>query len=293
MLAASPAVSTGRRSCASAAGSRSTSARGRVAARRGRLRHRDAASATLHADYVPPGEVADARLAERYPLALITPKTHLFLNSTFANQAPPALGPAGARGGSCTPTTRGARGIADGARVRVFNDRGDFRCPARVSDDARPGVLVAPMGWWNARLRGRAQRPGHHLAGAHRAGPRADLQRQPRGGRGAGQPDAARTPPWRPGCGPPPRPAAARGMRPLPHRAQHGRRRRPAGRRRDPRRQHVRPGAQRFHGGLGHGRRDLITAGSARSSVIATPVVAELAAQQVGDHLASTARRAR
>ena len=23
-------------------------------------------------------------------------------------------------------------------------------CAARVSDDARPGVLVAPMGWWNA-----------------------------------------------------------------------------------------------------------------------------------------------
>jgi anaerobic selenocysteine-containing dehydrogenase len=31
----------------------------------------------------------------------------------------------------------------------VFNDRGDFLCLARVSDDARPGVVVAPMGWWN------------------------------------------------------------------------------------------------------------------------------------------------
>ena len=42
---------------------------------------------TLHADYLPPAEVADAQLAERFPLAMITPKTHLFLNSTFANQA--------------------------------------------------------------------------------------------------------------------------------------------------------------------------------------------------------------
>ncbi len=33
--------------------------------------------------------------------------------------------------------------------MRVFNDRGAFECTARVSDDARPGVLVAPMGWWN------------------------------------------------------------------------------------------------------------------------------------------------
>ena len=31
----------------------------------------------------------------------------------------------------------------------MFNDRGGFTCPARVSDDARRGVLVAPMGWWN------------------------------------------------------------------------------------------------------------------------------------------------
>jgi anaerobic selenocysteine-containing dehydrogenase len=104
---------------------------------------------TLHADYQPPAEVADAALAERFPLALVTPKTHLFLNSTFANQrrqhaaqpSPEVV---------VSPADAEARGIADGALVRVWNDRGSFRCPARVSDDARPGVLVAPMGWWNA-----------------------------------------------------------------------------------------------------------------------------------------------
>ena len=30
--------------------------------------------------------MADGELADRFPLALVTPKTHLFLNSTFANQ---------------------------------------------------------------------------------------------------------------------------------------------------------------------------------------------------------------
>ena len=40
----------------------------------------------LRADYVAPAEAADAALAERFPLAMVTPKTHLFLNSTFANQ---------------------------------------------------------------------------------------------------------------------------------------------------------------------------------------------------------------
>jgi anaerobic selenocysteine-containing dehydrogenase len=107
----------------------------------------------LHADYLPPAEVADAALAERFPLALITPKTHLFLNSTFANQA---------RQHSAQPSPSVvlnpgdalARGVNDGDQVRVFNDRGSFACAVRVSDDARPGVVVAPMGWWNGDYRG-------------------------------------------------------------------------------------------------------------------------------------------
>jgi anaerobic selenocysteine-containing dehydrogenase len=92
--------------------------------------------------------VADDALAERFPLALITPKTHLFLNSTFANQQrqhsaqphPEVV---------VSPRDAATRGIEDGSTVRVFNERGAFSCAARVSDDARPGVLVAPMGWWN------------------------------------------------------------------------------------------------------------------------------------------------
>ncbi len=102
----------------------------------------------LHARYEPPAEVADHALAERFPLALITPKTHLFLNSTFANQRRqhaaqprPEL--------VISPQDASPRGIEDGGQVRVFNERGAFECAARVSDDARPGVLVAPMGWWN------------------------------------------------------------------------------------------------------------------------------------------------
>ncbi len=102
----------------------------------------------LAASYEPSGEVADAPLAERFPLAMITPKTHLFLNSTFANQARQH----GAQPEPYVvvhPSDASARGLADGARARVFNDRGSFVCVAHVSDDARPGVVVAPMGWWS------------------------------------------------------------------------------------------------------------------------------------------------
>ena len=88
------------------------------------------------------------RFRERYPLALLTPKTHLFLNSTFANgrrqhaaQPEPFV--------VIHPDDATPRGIADGAVVRVGNGRGSFTCRAVVSDDARAGVPVAPMGWWN------------------------------------------------------------------------------------------------------------------------------------------------
>jgi len=40
------------------------------------------------------------------------------------------------------------RGIAEGRMVRVFNDRGSFLARARVSDAARPGVVVGLSIWW-------------------------------------------------------------------------------------------------------------------------------------------------
>jgi anaerobic selenocysteine-containing dehydrogenase len=52
------------------------------------------------------------------------------------------------------PQEAAARGLAAGDQVLVRNGRGSFQAPLRVSDDARPGVAVAPMGWWNADYAG-------------------------------------------------------------------------------------------------------------------------------------------
>jgi len=41
-----------------------------------------------------------------------------------------------------------ARGIKDGDKVRVFNDRGGFEADARITDDVNPGVVVATLGYW-------------------------------------------------------------------------------------------------------------------------------------------------
>ena len=97
--------------------------------------------------YNPPAEVGDARLAERYPLAFLSPPARHFLNSTFANLArfreferEPHL--------DLHPDDAAARDIRDGDLVRVFNDRGSYTLRARVNAKPRPGVVVAPSVWW-------------------------------------------------------------------------------------------------------------------------------------------------
>lgn len=97
--------------------------------------------------YNPPAEVADEALAARYPLAFLSPPARHFLNSTFANLArfreferEPHL--------DLHPQDAAARGIRDGDRVRVFNDRGEYFLRARVNGKPRAGVVVAPSVWW-------------------------------------------------------------------------------------------------------------------------------------------------
>jgi anaerobic selenocysteine-containing dehydrogenase len=101
------------------------------------------------AGYVPPRESRSSapELHRRYPLALISPPAHHFLNSTFSAQpvfvrreSEPRL--------TVHPDDARARGIADGQAVRCFNDRGSFLAAARVSEAARPGVVVGLSIWW-------------------------------------------------------------------------------------------------------------------------------------------------
>jgi anaerobic selenocysteine-containing dehydrogenase len=100
-------------------------------------------------DHVPNHECSESapELAARYPLAMISPPARHFLNSTFVNVASlrsiegePLL--------EIHPLDAQARGIADGTMVSVFNDRGDYRCRARVSTRARAGVVNGLGIWW-------------------------------------------------------------------------------------------------------------------------------------------------
>jgi len=101
------------------------------------------------AGYVPPreGPTSAPQLAARYPLAFISPPAHHFLNSTFSAQ-PVFVRREGEPCVTIHPDDAAARGIGEGAMVRVFNDRGAFLAKARVSDAARRGLVVGLSIWW-------------------------------------------------------------------------------------------------------------------------------------------------
>ena len=96
-------------------------------------------------DHLPNYELATP--SGRYPLAMISPPARHFLNSTFVNvqslrdiEAEPVL--------EMHPEDAAARGIVDGAVVRVFNDRGIYHCKARLNQRARAGVVNGLGVWW-------------------------------------------------------------------------------------------------------------------------------------------------
>jgi anaerobic selenocysteine-containing dehydrogenase len=100
-------------------------------------------------DHLPNHECVESApaLAARYPLQMISPPARHFLNSTFVNvkslrsiEGEPLL--------EIHPDDAAARGIADGAVVEAYNDRGVYRCKAAVSTRARPGVVNGLGIWW-------------------------------------------------------------------------------------------------------------------------------------------------
>ncbi len=100
-------------------------------------------------DYIPPTEVSgvDKDLSKRYPINLISPKPHAYLNSQYANE-PVQQRRQGEQTVVMHPKDAASRKIANGDYVRVFNDRGAFEGKAELSDDVAEGLAVANLGYW-------------------------------------------------------------------------------------------------------------------------------------------------
>ena len=78
------------------------------------------------------------------PLILITPASDERITSTFgglpaSDETPPL---------EMHPDDARARGLADGTRVRVWNDLGEVHLPLKITDSIRPGVVCSLKGAW-------------------------------------------------------------------------------------------------------------------------------------------------
>jgi len=98
--------------------------------------------------YEPPIEsrLGLPELRARFPLELVSAKSHDSMNSTFGNEL-------SAEAQTATlflhDEDARTRGIGNGDRVRVFNHRGSCTLVANVNGTVRTGVVLAPSVRWN------------------------------------------------------------------------------------------------------------------------------------------------
>lgn len=136
---------------------------------------------------VPDGPVADPHLLQ-YPLALAQGRTLLHFHSFYDNgQALPSLARRERQPQVwLSPADAAARGVVDGAAIRVFNQRGSMSAQAHVTPRMADGAVWVRDGWHalNQLTDGSAVLPDRAVdvfafaAGQARYGARVDVERE-------------------------------------------------------------------------------------------------------------------
>jgi len=100
-------------------------------------------------NYIPPHEAIDSEPTKtvQFPLNLLSPKPHAFLNTQYGNEGP-QMKRQGEQRIMINPADAASRSIANGAYVRVFNERGTFEAKADLTDDVGAGLIVTNVGHW-------------------------------------------------------------------------------------------------------------------------------------------------
>ena len=102
--------------------------------------------------FVPPHETLGGGC---YPLNFL-PRSHKdSINSSYTHLPIMRRQEASARMLEMNSSDATARGLNDGQDVRVFNDRGQFIIPLKISNNVSPGTVATYWGWWDKLSGGR------------------------------------------------------------------------------------------------------------------------------------------
>lgn len=102
-------------------------------------------------NFIPPSDEksqdAEHPSTGRFPLSMVSPKPHAFLNTQYGNEEMQQKRQ-GEQRIMINAADAAERSIRPGTYVRVFNDRGTFEAIAQISDDVGPGLVVTNVGHW-------------------------------------------------------------------------------------------------------------------------------------------------
>ncbi|TYQ14389.1 UNVERIFIED_ORG: anaerobic selenocysteine-containing dehydrogenase [Gordonia westfalica J30] len=106
-------------------------------------------------DFMPPFESPESNpeLANKFPLRIVTPKPHAFLNTQYGN-AVDKQETQGAQRVFIHPVDAADRGIIDDELVRVYNERGSFQGPAVIDKSVMQGLVMSNVGHWQYKSHG-------------------------------------------------------------------------------------------------------------------------------------------
>jgi anaerobic selenocysteine-containing dehydrogenase len=98
--------------------------------------------------FTPPSESRWSQGATRFPLEFLSRKADNYMNSTFANlDGHRRMEARTSQRLEMHPTDAKARGIANGDKVRVWNDRGEIVLTALVDGSVAEGVVAGRLDW--------------------------------------------------------------------------------------------------------------------------------------------------
>ncbi len=98
--------------------------------------------------FAAPAESRWGETALKFPLELLGRKNDNYMNSTFANlPGHRAMETRTSQRLEIHPTDAQTRGVAEGDRVRVFNDRGSLELTAMLNASLPQGVVAARLDW--------------------------------------------------------------------------------------------------------------------------------------------------